>query len=62
MAGVADIIAVLDGGKACFIEVKTPRGRQSPDQILFQRRIERLGGVYILARSVEDVQQVIPAQ
>jgi hypothetical protein len=58
--GVSDIIAVLPGGQACFIEVKTPKGRQSPDQILFQKRVECLGARYVLARSVSDVEKVIP--
>jgi hypothetical protein len=56
MKGVADVIAVLDGGQACFIEVKTPKGRQSPDQILFQKRVEVLGARYIVARNIADIE------
>lgn len=55
MRGTPDIIAVLPGGVFCGIECKTSRGVQSADQVLFQKRIEALGGVYILARSVDDV-------
>jgi hypothetical protein len=60
MAGVSDILGVMpDGtGRMLAVEVKTPKGRQSPDQILFQKRLERLGGVYILARSVADVEHL----
>jgi len=55
MAGAPDIIAILEGGIFCGIEVKTPKGKQSPDQILFQKRAEALGARYIVARSIEDV-------
>lgn len=54
MKGVPDIICVIDG-KFVGIEVKTPRGKQSPDQVFFQKRLEANGGVYILARSLADV-------
>jgi len=55
MPGQPDIICILEGGIFCGIEVKTKTGKQSPDQILFQKRLEALGGVYIVARSVEDI-------
>ena len=41
------------------IEVKSAHGRQSKDQVNYQAMIERFGGIYILARSVEDVHQEI---
>jgi hypothetical protein len=59
MQGQPDIIAILPGGVFCGIEVKTPKGRQSPDQILFQKRLEAIGGRYILARSVTDVECLV---
>lgn len=60
MRGCPDILGVMpDGsGRILGIEVKTPKGRQSADQILFERRLQRAGGVYVLARSVDDVQCV----
>lgn len=51
--GGADLIGIYRGRFVC-IEVKTPIGRQSDAQKLFQAGIERLGGAYCLARSVED--------
>lgn len=43
-------------GRFVAIECKRERGgTQSDDQARFQRNIERHGGLYILARSVEDV-------
>jgi len=54
--GIADIIACKNG-KTIFLEVKTPRGKQSPDQQEFQRQIESVGGVYIIVRSLDDLIQ-----
>ena len=59
LKGVPDIIGILPGGIFLGIEVKTDKGRQSPDQLLFQKRLEEEGGIYILARSVDDVKIVI---
>lgn len=42
-----------------MIEVKTRRGRQSADQLEFEREWIEHGGTYIVARSVEDVEQAL---
>jgi hypothetical protein len=42
-------------GARLEIEVKSEDGKQSQDQVNFQRIIERHHGIYILARSVDDV-------
>jgi len=57
MKGVSDILGVMpDGtGRLLAVEIKTARGRQSSDQVLFQKRLEAAGGVYVLARSIDDV-------
>lgn len=52
--GSPDIICVIDG-KYVGIECKTSKGKQSESQIEFQKRLEDAGGVYFLARSLEDV-------
>ena len=57
--GQADLTGVLPNGRRIEIEVKSPDGRQSEDQANFQRMIERFGGLYVLARSVDDVQKAI---
>lgn len=59
--GAPDIIGVLRGGRFIGIECKALRGRQSPEQKAFQQMIERMGGLYILARSVQDVLAQLPA-
>lgn len=52
--GIADLYA-LKGGRHIWIEVKTPAGKQSEDQIKFERDVMAAGGEYMVARSVEDV-------
>lgn len=53
LPGSADIIGVHKG-RFVAIEVKSQRGRQSDNQRQFQESIEKQGGVYILAYSVDD--------
>jgi hypothetical protein len=54
--GQADLIGLVrPSGRWLEIEVKSETGRQTDDQKTRQRIVERMGGIYILARSVEDV-------
>jgi hypothetical protein len=53
LAGAPDILGCYRG-RAIGIEVKAPRGGQREAQRRWQASIERAGGVYILARSVND--------
>ncbi len=57
--GQADLTGILPGGIRLEVEVKAADGRQTEEQRNYQRMIERFGGVYVLARSVEDVQNAI---
>jgi len=52
--GVADII-VLKAGRMICLEAKSPTGKRSPDQIIFERNIKANGGEYYLVRCVQDV-------
>ena len=45
-------------GRCAHLEIKTDIGKQSEDQMKFQKRIEGLGGKYYLLRSVEDVEKI----
>ena len=56
--GSPDIVCVI-GGIYTGIEVKSPTGKQSPGQQEFQANLERAGGKYILARSLDDVTSVL---
>ena len=57
--GGADLSGILAGGRRLEVEVKSERGRQSEEQVAFQRMIERFGGLYILARSAEEAEEML---
>lgn len=52
--GIPDITGVLADGRFLGIEVKD-KGKLSKDQLDIKQQIEKRGGVYIVARSVGDV-------
>ena len=58
-AGVADMIILFPLGNVLFVEVKTAKGRQSPEQKAFQERVESLGFNYVIWRSVEDAEKFL---
>jgi hypothetical protein len=60
--GQADLTGILSGGIRLEVEVKSPTGRQSVDQRNYQTMIESFGGIYVLARSVDDVERAINAR
>jgi len=53
--GSADIIGLLPNGLFLSIEVKTETGIQSDKQKEFENNIIKNNGIYILARSLDDV-------
>lgn len=57
--GQADISGILADGTRLEIEVKNKCGRQSEEQRNFQAMILSMGGLYILARSPDDVRRGI---
>jgi hypothetical protein len=52
--GMPDIGGVLIDGRSLGIEVKTATGRQSSEQIAYQKMMTKFGGLYIVARSADD--------
>jgi Holliday junction resolvase-like predicted endonuclease len=58
IAGVSDIIAVKQG-VVYFIEVKNEKGKQSPAQKVFQKKLEEHGGTYVLTRSLVDLKRFL---
>lgn len=42
-----------------YIEMKTPKGRQSPEQLQFQVEVEKFGFQYTICRSLLDFQDTI---
>lgn len=57
--GVSDIIAQHKHIGTIFIEVKTPKGRQSDAQKLFEANVKSYNGCYLLVRSLDDVRQAL---
>jgi hypothetical protein len=56
--GSPDIVCVI-GGIYVGIEVKDLKGRQNPNQVEFQSQLEKAGGIYVVARSIEDVEAAL---
>lgn len=62
VAGVADLIlqATSEDGFSCLaIEIKTPTGRQSPEQKMFELYIKAAYGKYVVIRSFEDFKAIV---
>lgn len=58
--GQADISGILaPSGRRIEIECKTQTGRQTDEQRAWQWMIERMGGLYVLARSTDDVERAL---
>lgn len=56
VAGMADLGGIAGpSGRRVEVECKVGTGRQNPNQKKWQAMIEGQGGVYILARSVDQV-------
>ena len=58
LSGVSDIIVVLKG-EVLFIEVKNHKGKQSANQIKFQKQVENLGFNYYLLRDFKTFKEII---
>ena len=56
--GFTDIMAVLNGGRVAFIEVKTDRGKPSPEQTQFISKMQGMGAMAGIARSVNDALEI----
>ncbi len=57
--GSADIIGIAPDGRFLAVEVKTPKGRPSAEQINFIDVVNRSGGIAGIARSPEDALDLI---
>lgn len=56
--GLPDIVAIKDG-KYVGIECKTKSGKQSEAQAQIEQAIIGAGGIYILARSLDDIINIL---
>jgi len=57
--GISDLIIWLPNQRAMMIEVKDKKGKQSEAQIKIQNKLEKIDGIYLLVRSLEDFKEQI---
>ena len=57
--GAADLSGILPDGRRLEIEVKSPTGRLSADQVAYGTMITKFGGLYIVAHSIFDVDEFL---
>lgn len=57
--GFPDLILLPGNNKIIFCEVKTLKGKQREAQKTFQKEIEKRGYLYVIARSINDIINVI---
>ncbi len=55
VVGQADVNGIVRGGRRIEIEVKSPTGKRTPEQVAWGRMVESFGGIYVVARSTDDV-------
>lgn len=53
--GVSDILGIYKG-KFLAIEVKSAKGRLSPNQIIFQQEVTEHGGYALTIKSIEELE------
>lgn len=54
IAGVPDLILILNDGKTIWVELKTDKGKQSDSQKEFENRLITLKHTYLIWRSLDD--------
>lgn len=57
LAGIPDLAIIAPGGRVFFLEVKTPAGRLSPEQIAVHDHLVALGTPCAVARSIDDARR-----
>jgi len=60
--GSSDIIVCLRGGRFLAVECKIPGGKVTQEQRYFLDDVRKLGGIAVVAHSVEDLAEAISAE
>jgi len=55
LKGSADILGIMAGGRFLAIEVKTGTAVQTKEQKAFEAMVNKFGGLYVLARSIQEL-------
>ena len=61
LSGVSDTIVILPN-KTLFIEFKTLKSYQRPEQREFENKVSKLGFSYFVCRSLEEFKEIINSQ
>jgi len=56
VTGMADVLCFTKQGTTIWCECKGSSGKQSDHQKHFQQEVEAYGHIYIVAKSIEDVE------
>lgn len=59
--GWPDLVAVLDGGRTVFVEVKTGEAKLSASQSEMADQMAKRGHTYVIARNVDDAIAAVEA-
>lgn len=59
--GAADLFLSVPSGDLCglYIEMKTPKGRQGPEQVEFEQEVLEQGYGYCTPRSTQEFERVV---
>lgn len=57
--GTPDIIGVIPGGRALYVEVKRPGGKPRPTQVDVMAEYKYLGALVCVATSVEELHETL---
>lgn len=57
--GAPDLIVFLPGGTTVFLEIKSERGKQSDEQLLWEKKAKEAGYAYHVVRSVDEAIEAI---
>ena len=61
LKGAPDLVILCPNKRYITVEVKTSTGSQSPEQIIFEKRVIQNGGDYIVVRSLQDfINKIVP--
>ncbi len=57
--GIADLCFVLTDGSAAFLELKSAKGRMSPEQRSFASKCERMKVPFAVANNIDDALSIL---
>lgn len=56
--GFSDILFIKPGGQACFLEIKSDKGKPTPEQVEFISKMQSLGALAGIARNPTEAAKI----